>query len=187
VAVLAAEPAAMPLRCVIEGRVLRSPDPTLQLEVAAPFTYIGGQRFILREIADAEQHLFVDADGERRIRRLYWVQFEMYLPESPGQYSYDDDESTTLSGLPVRAHVRRYIDPPAPDSDRRRVHDLLAREGYSLPEPATRVRFVHLPTPDRRQEVMIIYVEPAPGAAALTSEESAAIMRRAEAGLSVRR
>src|SRR5437773_11260628 len=53
------------------------------LEVSPAFTYVGGQRFVLGGAADAEQHLFVLADANKRVQRVYWIQIEELLPIDP--------------------------------------------------------------------------------------------------------
>src|ERR671912_29974 len=54
--------------------------PALTLRHGKDLKYIGTQSFTLYDVAHAEQHFFVDADKENRIRRFYWVQFEGFLP-----------------------------------------------------------------------------------------------------------
>jgi hypothetical protein len=80
--------------------------------------------------------------------------------------------------------VRRFTESPAAGSDRERVHQLLERQGLRVPLPSIRARLVYVPAADRRQELMIIYLEPA-GASEPTSAESALLLERAMAGLSI--
>ena len=169
------------------GSELRSvADPAIRIRVSPRFKYVGGQRFILRDIVDAEQHFFVEADAAKVIKGLYWIQFERYLAGRDGEYAYDNDQPLAMQGWPLRAHVRRFTEPPAPDSDRRKAYELLEQAGYVVPMPSTRVRLVHVPESNRRQEVMMIYLEPG-GATDLTAEETSAIIRRATDGLTISR
>jgi hypothetical protein len=178
-----AAPAAelKPTRAVTNGVLTSASDPAVRIRVDPAFKHIGAQRFILRNVADAEQHVFVDAAGDR-VTRMYWIQFEKYLPGRGGTYAYESDAALTAWGLPLRSHVRRFAEPPVPDSDRQRVHDLIARAGLTVPSPSVRARLVYLPTDDRRQELMIIYLEAA-GAAEPTDVEAGALIQRALAGL----
>lgn len=137
-----------------------------QLGVGAPFTYVGGQRFILGGNADAEQHLFVVADSARVVQRLYWIQLEEYLPSQPGAYHYSADSVVTVDGFTVAANFRTYTSPPDPGSDRARAFDYLNARGYTVPQGSTRVRLVWLPESPARREVMIVYLEGAPSASA---------------------
>ena len=61
----------------VKGQVLTSTDmPAVKIEFDKAFKYIGRQSFLLYEVANAEQHFFVDADKDGRMKRFYWVQFE---------------------------------------------------------------------------------------------------------------
>ena len=176
-----------PARIVV-GTVLTSVSgPPIRIRVRPNFRYAGGQRFILREVADAEQHCFVETSSQNAVSRAYWIQFEQFLPGRSGKYAYESDQPMNLAGLSMRVHVRRFTEPPAADSDRQRAYDLLAKAGFVVPSPATRVRLVHLPEADGRQELMIIYLEPAETTAELTPEEGRAIIQRATEGLSISR
>jgi hypothetical protein len=68
-----------------------------------------------------------------------------------------------VDGAPFRRNVRKWDAPPEPDSDRAAVYALLENHAYRVPEGMTRVRLVHVPEKNRREELMIIYAEvPAP-------------------------
>lgn len=177
---------ALPLERVVEGQtILSTSDPAIRIQIAQGYEYVGGQRFILRGVADAEQHFFVDADEAKAIQRLYWIQFEHFLPAHDGEYSYERDEPLTLGDLGLRVHVRRYTEPPAADSDRARAFEYLERAGYAVPTTGTRVRLVYVPDADRRQEVMIIYLERSTATVEPTGQEAASIVERARAGMAL--
>src|SRR5262245_42490362 len=73
----------------VKGQVLISPEtPAVKIEFDKGFKYAGGHDFILYDVAHAEQHFFVDADKEGRVKRMYWVQFEGYLPSNTHTYRY---------------------------------------------------------------------------------------------------
>ncbi|HEY7369167.1 MAG TPA: hypothetical protein VIA29_04715 [Thermoanaerobaculia bacterium] len=128
------------------------------LSVREPFRYVGGQRFILRGVANAEQHFFVVADEAGRIARLYWIQIEEFLPQSTGAYDYSKDQVVS-EGVRLFVNVRTYDAPPASGSDRERASLFLKSRGYTMPDGATRVRLVYLPETPARREVMIVYLE----------------------------
>jgi hypothetical protein len=175
-----------PARTVSDNVLTSRADPAVRIQVAPGFKYAGAQRFVLRDVADVEQHFFAEADSRGAFKRAYWIQFEQYLPDRPGEYSYDSDEPMNMGGLPVRVHVRRFTEPPAADSDRRRAFDLLAKAGFSVPTPSNRVRLVFVPEQNKRQEVMTIYLEPA-GASDPTPDERKALIQRAMEGISITR
>jgi len=93
-------PAAPPPARTVKGQVLTSAaTPAVRLEFAKEFKYVGAQDFILYDVARAEQHFFVDADSEGRIKRLYWVQFEGYLPSNTHTYRYQPTKTVEIGGL----------------------------------------------------------------------------------------
>ena len=55
----------------VKGRVIKSKDlPAVELEFGKDFKYVGGHKFVLYDVANAEQPFFVDADNEGRIQRM---------------------------------------------------------------------------------------------------------------------
>jgi len=137
-------------------------EPAVTIAFDDAYTYAGGQRWDLLGIADAEQHLFVQAGPGKAIESLYWVQFERFLPPSRGEYRYEG-RVADIGGLDFVCDTRAYNDYSAlnrePESDGAYAQRLLDEHGYAFPEAAVRLRAVHLPTTDRRSELMIIYAE----------------------------
>lgn len=138
-------------------------DPTVTLRVAAPYRYLGGQKFLLYGVADAEQHFFVEPGPDGELLSLYWIQFEGYRPDNEYRYDYEDSPSRMrLDGFEF------YVDTAVVESDpsrRRRGSDgslaraFLADSGYGLPADYVYVRLVHLTDATRRKELMIIFLE----------------------------
>jgi hypothetical protein len=157
-----AEP-QQPIRHVEEHVLTSRAMPAVRLEFDKAFRYVGSQGFILYDVARAEQHFFVDADKDGRIRRLYWVQFEGYLPNNNHVYDYKVNKTVTLGGLDFIADAYpRNIrsNPGRPDSDGSRARAFLASKGYRLAsDDIMSQRLVHLVGEDKRNELMIIYTE----------------------------
>jgi len=137
--------------------------PAVRLEFGKPFKYAGGHSFILYEVANAEQHFFVDADKDGRIKRMYWVQFEGYLPSNTHTYDYDSPKTVNIGGLDffADAHARNLkASPGRADSDGARARAFLASKGYRLEsDDVMTQRLVHLVDEAKRNELMIIYLE----------------------------
>jgi hypothetical protein len=153
-----------------------------QLRIDSAYRYIGGQRFILQNTADAEQHIFADIDSTGQIRRLYWIQFEEMLPDQSGSYDYSADATVTVAGLPMRVNAGRHTALPPRESDRAAVYRLLERAGFKAPLPATRVRLIYLPDEVKRTELMVIYIERSDNTAQPGSAEAAGAITRATNG-----
>ncbi len=163
----AQEPATVPAAGV-EGQAVVHPGEGVTVRVPASAAYAGGERFTLYGVADCEIHVFIEADADRRMRRLWWIQFESYLPSKP-ELSYDYAEGNTrmmLAGTPtwVRANPVPTTGPMREGSDREAVFRILKRGGYPIPPEVMNVRMVQLlddpqGTGKGRRELMIIYSE----------------------------
>jgi len=154
---------ALPLRRAVEGQTIISRDtPAIRIRFPPAFRHVGGDRFVLYGMADAELHLFVDAGPDGRVRRMYWVQFEGYLPDNAYQHRYHDPV-VAISGLEFfsRASVGSAAKKPRTGSDSERARRLLQAHGYALPPSYVSERLVHLTDASKRNELMIIYAEDA--------------------------
>jgi hypothetical protein len=116
---------------------------------------------VLYDIADCELHAFVDADEHKNVRKLYWIQFEGYLPTKPElKHTYDSPRHANLGGLDffVDTWVRTKDEPTREGSDLEHIDNLVRGKGYHLPDAMMSVRLVYL-FHDKQKELMIIYAE----------------------------
>ena len=147
----------------VKGQVLTSPAiPAVSMKFDKAFKYAGTQSFVLYNVANAEQHFFVDADKQGRIRRLYWVQFEGYLPDNTHSYRYQSTKTINLGGLDFIADAyatNRKANPSRPDSDGSRAQAFLESQGFHLGDEVLLQRLVHLVDEAKRNELMVIYLE----------------------------
>ena len=148
----------------VKDRVIKSHNtPSVEIEFGKDFKYIGGQRFVLYEVANAEQHFFADADKDGRVKRLYWVQFEGYLPSNTHVYDYKVTKSVNIGGLDFIADAwARNIkaNPGRVDGDGARARSFLKSKGFTLgSDEVMSQRLVHLIGDPKRDELMIIYLE----------------------------
>jgi hypothetical protein len=137
-------------------------DPKLRVELPSPVKYVGADRWLLFGVADCELHVFVETNDRNVIKRLYWLQFESYIPSQPDlHYSYPFAKTDELNGLlfDVRARFGAGNDKPKPGSDLEHVKVLLQKKNLELPAGSMNVRFVHLLDVQKRKEFMIIYGE----------------------------
>jgi hypothetical protein len=154
--------AAAPKRKVAGHAIISERDPSIRIGLPQSSAYVGAERFVLYGIADCELHAFVEPDAHKNIERLYWVQFEAYLPSKPGlHHTYDSPRHTTIAGLDfyVDTWVRAAGEKTTPGSDLEHIQALVRAKGYKLPAGMMSVRLVHLLDKAKRQELMIIYSE----------------------------
>jgi hypothetical protein len=130
--------------------------------------YLGGERFNLYGVADAEVHVFAERGAGGRLERLYWIQFESYLPSRPElAYNYaEGNRRTELWGTTtwLRSGPVPTTGPVREGSDREHVFAILRRANVPIPAEVMNVRMVQL-LDDRqgtgrgRRELMLIYSE----------------------------
>jgi hypothetical protein len=150
--------------------------PALRVEVPAGAQYLGVDRFVLLGMADCELHVYVEADAARNVRRLYWIQFEGYLPSRPElHHTYDSPRHASMAGMDF--YVDTWVSPEKPqsfdpDSDVTHMRELVRSKGYRLPPRMRSVRFVHLLDEAKRHELMIIYAEALPAEEAGIAERA---------------
>jgi len=153
-----------PITRTVAGQVLTSKDtPAVRLEFDKAFKYVGAQSFVLYGVANAEQHFFVDADKDGRMKRFFWVQFEGYLPTNTNSYNYKSPKIVNAGGFDFFADVYpRSLkgDLGRPDSDGNRARAFLSAKGLKMiGTEFISQRLVHMVDQAKRNELMIIYIE----------------------------
>jgi len=153
---------APPERKVVGNVVTSEHDPRVRIKLPKAARYVGADRWVLYDIADCELHAFVEADAQEKVQRLYWVQFEGYLPSRPDlHHTYDSPKHATIGGMDfyVDTWVRTKDAVTESGSDREHIEALVRAKGYRMPETMMYVRLVHLLDNEKRKELMIIYGE----------------------------
>ena len=147
----------------VEGNVIGSErDPQVRIQLPKSVQYVGADRWVLYGIADCELHAFVEADKRKNVQRLYWVQFEGYVPTKPKlKHEYDSPRHTKIGGMDfyVDTWVRANGAETRPGSDVEHIEALILAKGYRMPAGMMSVRLVHLLDEQKRKELMIIYSE----------------------------
>ena len=137
-------------------------DPEVRIEVPTTAVYVGAERWVLYGVADCELHGFVEADAKKNVARLYWIQFEGYIPEKPdAKYAYDSPRHIQLGGMDfiVDTWARSRSAGARQGSDREHIEKIIATQGLKMPAGMAYVRLVHLLDDRKRRELMIIYGE----------------------------
>jgi len=136
--------------------------PPVVMEFDADLEYVGSSEFVLYDVADAVIHVFVERDDRRRVQRLYWIQFEGYLPRVDHTYDYTDSQGRTEIGGHTYYEDAWVWNLDAADvrsgSDTDHVLKLLRRRDLELGPRLLGLRLVRLDA-ERRNELMIVYLE----------------------------
>jgi hypothetical protein len=187
----------------VSGQVLTSATmPSVRIEFDKTFKYVGSQSFVLYDVANAEQHFFAELDKEGRVKRLYWIQFEGYLPNNSHSYNYKADKVVNIGGLDFIADARALnikTSPSRANSDASKAREFLESKGHGLTgDDIMMQRLVHLVDEAKRNELMVIYIEDLSGtgltaadlapegrAAARWEEMSKGLLERAQEGMKI--
>jgi len=149
----------------VKGRILTSTYlPSIRIKFDKAFKHVGSQKFTLYERAQAEQYYFVEADEQHRIKRMYIVQFEGYLPGVNATYDYPATKTVEIAGQSyiVEAQVVQSVSAVLkqnPQSDAARAVSFLEGKGYRGGESVLFQRFVRLVDKDKRNEFILLYIE----------------------------
>ena len=152
---------------MVRGHSVTRPQSRLTVRVPKSATYVGSDRFDLYGVADAEIQVFAETDRNKRLAKLYWIQFESYWPSKPElthDYTGDRREQHWGTTVWVNAGISLPSEPARAGSDTEHVRAILKRAGYTPPEALANVRLVQLlddpkGTGHGREELMFIYAE----------------------------
>jgi hypothetical protein len=125
-----------PERRVENNVIISERDPNVRIELPKSVRYIGADRWVLYDMADCELHAFVEADKQQKVQRLYWVQFEGYLPTKPKLiHQYDSPRHTTIGGWDfyVDTWTGTNEDKVTAGSDTEHIAALIHAKGYKMP------------------------------------------------------
>lgn len=196
------------LRTVAGNVITSDRDPSVRITLPNAATYVGTDRWVLFGIANCELFAFVEADAEKNVKRLYWVQFEGYIPSMPNlHHTYDSKQHATMGGMdffvdtwtqpgkasepdikPLSDYIKAkgYAVPAGitSGSDEQHIYDLIDSKGYKFPPELFSVRFVHT-LDEQRKELMIIYSEAFASARKPTDEEKRELVTRGERALNI--
>ena len=162
IVIFLASQTSTPVRKVERNAIVSAHDPNVRVQFPPSAQYVGVDRWNLYDIADCELHAFVDSDAQKNVQRLYWVQFEGYLPSKPDlAHQYDSPRHATIGGLDfyVDTWVRAKDAETQKGSDRQHIEELIRSKGFNMPAGMMYVRLVHLLDERKRKELMIIYGE----------------------------
>ncbi len=148
----------------VKGRVLTSKDaPELRLKFGKNFRFVGSHEFILYDRAKAEQFFFVEA-ANKKIKRLYMLQFESFLPNINGKYDYNEPQTVEIGGLKYFSNTEKVPNvemalKAVPDSDIAKAAKFLQDKGFILMKSLKYQRFVRVLDDSKRSEFIMLYIE----------------------------
>lgn len=150
----------------VKGRTLTSKNmPQLRLKFDKKFKFGGTQEFVLYDRAKAEQFFFIEAEN-KKIKRLYMIQFESFLPNIEGKYNYNEPQTVEFGGLKYFSNSENIPNvemalQAVPDSDIAKAAKFLQDKGFILMKSLKYQRFVRVLDDTKRSEFIMLYIEDA--------------------------
>lgn len=152
----------------IEGRTIVSDAlPRVKIDIGGDLRLIGTQTINIHGNSEAEQYVFASYGRDNIVRKFYLIQFEHFLPDNRMTYDYASMPTTQAGDLRFNYDVRSFsglgkLLRDDQGSDGSALESLLESKHLALPQNIVIVRMFHLPSADRRTELMIIYGEALP-------------------------
>ena len=165
-----------PRRHVV-GNLLDSESvPDIALQVKDAFRFVGSfeieieansdewpDDLVGKPIAAGERFVFVDAQDGGLVERLFIVQFEGFLDNNDETYNYNFSNAEQLGRNKYRQNIWFYDSREQAELNSKgegaRTRAFLAEEGYQVADDFMMSRFVGLASEDRRNEIIIYYIE----------------------------
>lgn len=162
---------------MVEGNTIISPNtPKIKIEVADEFDYVG--QFDFEIIANSEEYpkdlqgmpvaagerlVFVKAGQDRRVEKLFIVQYEGFLQSNDFVYNYDFSNADYIGDNKYRHNTWYYDNKVAiqenPLGESAKTDAFLKNEGFQTADHFMMSRFVGLASEDRKNEIIIYYIE----------------------------
>lgn len=151
-----------PNQFMADGVLISRENPSIAIDVADEFEFVGRHSFTIREVAAGERFVFAQANGST-ITKLLIVQFEGFLPGIDDLYRYDLTRSPVVAGYPFRSNGYAFNIVQAiaanPKSESAATHPFLESKGFSVPDELLMWRSLTVADEVRRKEMIIFYHE----------------------------
>ena len=165
-----------PTRYVEDNRFISSSLPKIEIQIADDFEYLGTFYFEIKArseefppelrgkpIAAGDRYVFVKADANKNIKKLFILQLEGFLPELDYTYNYRFDTAETIGDNKYRQNTWFYnsalLAAENPENEGALTRAFLKDKGYQMQDELMMSRWVGLASEDRKNEIIIYYLE----------------------------
>lgn len=159
---LLAASANAPVRTVERNVLASDKAPQIKIKVDDAFHYLGSFHFAIRDVAEGDRYVWVDAGRDKRVRRLVIVQLEGFL-EGKGKYNYQPRNLTHLGENDYNSNGFFYDDTAYekenPGNEATKTRKFLEERGYEFNAEQGLYRFYRSLPDDFRNEILIFYIE----------------------------
>jgi hypothetical protein len=161
--------AAEPANCqdqlsrVESNTFISSDNPDIRVSVDRKFKYIGSLPFAIEKVARGNRYIFVQANPEKHIQRMFIIQQEGFVPSSDEIYRYKITTPAKLGSSDYQHSVIMYDndanirEEPGKEADL--TQRFLADRGYVLEPELVMSRFARSADSERKHEIIFFCFE----------------------------
>lgn len=151
-------------RSVNKNKIVSLANPAIRIEVDDELQTIGILNFVLKNVAQVERYVYATHDGNKRIRRLFIAQFEAFLPDAKGAYTFQVANPTRLGNFDYQTDVgvynfaERIVANPGAEPEVTKA--LFDRNGLKVDDDYLVARYARITDAvDKRHELILFYFE----------------------------
>lgn len=142
---------------------------SLELLVSDEFEYIGSQEIVIYGTSKVYHYVFAKStknDQQKRIiSKLFFLQYEYYLPEFERSYNYQSTDVIELGGISWQRD--NFVDPATyndwdPQSDFYQLLTFLEKKNLKHPDLVWNNRLATMLNKEKTQELLLLYIEDIP-------------------------
>jgi hypothetical protein len=151
-------------RTIHDNVITSDKNPAIKIKVDDKLTYVGSFPFDIKHVAGGERHVWVQADKDKRITRLFTLQFEGYYDNVTYSYNYKPRNVVHLGENDYNSNGFFYDDSTYekehPGNEATGMRKFLEAKGYKLDYEQGLFRFYRSLPDDNKNEFLIFYIEP---------------------------
>jgi hypothetical protein len=146
-------------RTVVDGLLVSTDGPPLRAEIDPRLEYLGATELVIKGVALAERHHWVEARGGA-VQRLLVMQFEGWLPSNEEHYDYPLPDPVEIGGETYGRWTFGYRVSESSSPETADTVRFLAERGLALADEQLMARYARIVGDDRRRELLVFHHEP---------------------------
>ena len=154
---------------VINNNIKISGAISLNIQVSEQFGYIGSQEIVIYGTNKVFHYVFANYNTnerqERLIAKLFFLQYEYFLPEFMQSFNYRSKDIIELGGISWQRDNfidKTTLDNWDPKSDVYQLITFLEKKNFSFPIWTWNNRLAKMLNEEKNQELLILYIEEIP-------------------------
>jgi len=153
-----------PLRTVEHNVITSAAKPAIQIKVSDELRYLGSFPFTIANVAGGERHVWIKAGKDKRVTKMFILQFEGYFADNENRYNYKPRNVTKLGANEYNANGFFYDDTEyhrqRPGNEAELTRKFVEAKAYKLDAEQILYRFYRSLPEDHKNEFLIFYIEP---------------------------